>query len=379
MIEISDNKAQKTIFLSVFPPFRGGISDFSERTALALKPLMNVESLNFKKQYPSFLFPGSSQMGDSPSKTAQISEFNPYNPITWTRIAQNIRNSGAIRVVFSYWHPFFAPSFLHIMKNLGPNIQKAAIIHNVLPHDGFPFKRNLSSAFLNALDCGITLSDGMLEQAKELAPKSNIIKLFHPLGKKVTLSSKAKNQTFFFDHFLKEKSHVFSYLGLIRKYKGVDIFIKSALEILKTRSDVQFVIAGEFYENPQPYSELIPPELSSNFLLENRFLTENEMHAVIQKSDAIVLPYRSGTQSGILAQSMALSTPIICSDIPGLSMYVEEGKTGMIFQRENIADLTNTLTRFLTEFSLDLTHFAEIQKKWSWESFGNALKEALES
>ena len=45
-------------FLSVFHPYRGGISQFSGNLLEALGEGNDVSAFNFSRQYPSFLFPG---------------------------------------------------------------------------------------------------------------------------------------------------------------------------------------------------------------------------------------------------------------------------------------------------------------------------------
>lgn len=49
--------ANKVVFFSALPPYRGGISDFSELVVGAMEQLCDLKAFTFKKQYPNFLFP----------------------------------------------------------------------------------------------------------------------------------------------------------------------------------------------------------------------------------------------------------------------------------------------------------------------------------
>jgi glycosyltransferase involved in cell wall biosynthesis len=143
---------------------------------------------------------------------------------------------------------------------------------------------------------------------------------------------------------------------------------------------VYLVVAGEFYENESDYRKMIPNTLADRILIVNRFLPDDELNQAIYHSDYVVLPYRSGTQSGILAQSIALGTPVLSSKLPGLSMYLEEGKTGLTFpvaEKSSVIDLVLELIEGERTYSWDQVNFEEARRRWSWERFGALLKDSL--
>ena len=53
--------------LSVGPPYRGGISEQTYYLYEKLSVENNVQLINFKRQYPSILFPGKNQYADNPT------------------------------------------------------------------------------------------------------------------------------------------------------------------------------------------------------------------------------------------------------------------------------------------------------------------------
>ncbi len=52
----------KIAILSSFYPFRGGISQFNTYLLKELSKKHTVKAFNFSRQYPSFLFPGKTQL-----------------------------------------------------------------------------------------------------------------------------------------------------------------------------------------------------------------------------------------------------------------------------------------------------------------------------
>ena len=47
----------KIAFITPFPPYRGGISKHSENLYSSFINHVDIKIFNFKRQYPSFLFP----------------------------------------------------------------------------------------------------------------------------------------------------------------------------------------------------------------------------------------------------------------------------------------------------------------------------------
>ena len=51
----------KIALITPFPPYRGGISKHSDNLYKELLKTTDVTILNFRRQYPSFIFPGKNQ------------------------------------------------------------------------------------------------------------------------------------------------------------------------------------------------------------------------------------------------------------------------------------------------------------------------------
>ena len=71
-------------FISVFPPYRGGIATHSHLILNELKKNNNVQAINFIKLYPSIFFPGKSQYGNN-EKIIGERILNSTNPLKWKK------------------------------------------------------------------------------------------------------------------------------------------------------------------------------------------------------------------------------------------------------------------------------------------------------
>ena len=103
---------QKVIIVGPAFPFRGGIANFNNSLARAYHERGDdVTVFSFSLQYPSFLFPGTTQYEDGkPPKDIRIkSVINSINPFNWIKSAREINKADPDFVIFRYWLPFMAP------------------------------------------------------------------------------------------------------------------------------------------------------------------------------------------------------------------------------------------------------------------------------
>ena len=87
-------------------PLRGGLASFDERLCRAFKEI-NWEAKSFYVflQYPSFLFPGTSQFSDEklPEDLDIDVCINSINPFNWIRIGRRIQNYKPDLILVRYW------------------------------------------------------------------------------------------------------------------------------------------------------------------------------------------------------------------------------------------------------------------------------------
>ena len=133
----------KIITIGPFPPLRGGISDFHHALFKQLSKSNDVSVINFKKLYPNILFPGKTQYQDKKVDNDNIySVINPINIFTWFRGKKIIKKINPDRVIISYWHFFFIPVYLYLLKCTKKG-NRYILFHNVISHQNKPYERYL--------------------------------------------------------------------------------------------------------------------------------------------------------------------------------------------------------------------------------------------
>lgn len=136
-----------------------------------------------------------------------------------------------------------------------------------------------------------------------------------------------------------ETFHLF--FGVIDKYKGIGNLLDSYQE---SERKIPLVIAGggKFTDD-----EKAKIEKSTGVIIINRYIANGEMKWLVSHAKSVVLPYIEASQSGVLPIAYSFGVPVIVSDLPGLTQFVENGKTGFVCKnKKDMAEALNMLSGY---------------------------------
>ena len=110
----------KISLLSVAPPYRGGISEQSYYLYEKLKDNHSVNIINFKRQYPNFLFPGKTQYRSSSDAQDRQNHriVDSINPFSWIRAIKLLKDYSPDLIILRFWNPFFSICHAFILKRI---------------------------------------------------------------------------------------------------------------------------------------------------------------------------------------------------------------------------------------------------------------------
>ncbi len=128
--------------------------------------------------------------------------------------------------------------------------------------------------------------------------------------------------------------------GRLRPYKGLDLLV-GALELLGARDDFVLRVVGEGAESPALRALRRMP----NVTVENRWVPESEIAELLAWSDAVLLPYREASQSGVAAAAIASGRWLIATRVGGLAEQLQDGALGVLCEpsAHGIAEAVQTL------------------------------------
>src|SRR6478736_5099470 len=158
---------KKIVIIGPAHPLRGGLASYDERLAREfLNEGFETIIYTFSLQYPSFLFPGTTQYSTEPApKDLDIRvRINSVNPFNWIRVGRELRELAPDIIVVRYWLPFMGAclgKILRIAKKSGKT-RVVCIADNVIPHEKRPGDQLLTKYFISSPDAFITMSEKVL-------------------------------------------------------------------------------------------------------------------------------------------------------------------------------------------------------------------------
>lgn len=376
---------KKIVIIGPAFPLRGGLASFDERLAKEFQSQgFDTTIYTFSLQYPSFLFPGTSQYSTEPApKDLNIKVcINSVNPLNWVKVGNDLRKAKPDIIVVRYWLPFMGPCFGTILRIAKKNKQTkiVCIADNVLPHEKRIGDKQFTAYFLKPVDAFVTMSEKVLDDLRQFTSKP-AQKIVHPLydnfGEQIDKAEARKYLG------LNVDDKIILFFGFIRKYKGLDILLE-AMNVLKNRStvngqqstDVKLLIAGEFYEDKKIYEDIIDKNnLQSSIILRTTFISDSEVKYYLSAADFVIQPYRNATQSGVTPLAYHFEKPMLVTNVGGLPSLVPDGKVGLIAEptAESIAE--KIIELYTIGEGYFLPQLREEKKKYSWSILVETIRQ----
>ena len=138
-------------------PFRGGLSHYTTLLFKNLKKKHRTNLYSFKRQYPSFLFPGKQDRDHSRAPLKDVQAYpllDSLNPVSWIMVACRIIQDKPDITIIPWWVIFWMPHFWTIttILKIFSHTKILFICHNVVEHESDLFKKLLSKVVLSMGD-----------------------------------------------------------------------------------------------------------------------------------------------------------------------------------------------------------------------------------
>lgn len=180
----------------------------------------------------------------------------------------------------------------------------------------------------------------------------------------------------------------FLMFGQLRKYKGVDILLEAVSKIPKEfRERIRVTIAGPQYQklDDTDYAAMCKDlGVEDCVTMLTRHIPVEEHEELFAKTDICVFPYKELYGSGSLIMAYSFEKPVIVSEDPIFEEETDEGRTGLIFEKndpQSLADnMVSTLSWTQDDYETRRTHIRWMnENKFSWKKSARILFGAYES
>ena len=369
---------QKIFIIGPAHPLRGGLATFDQRLAREfLAQGDDCQIYSFSLQYPSFLFPGTTQYSDEPAPDDLIihTVINSVNPLNWIRVGRRIAKERPDIILVRFWIPFMGPALGTILRRVRKNrhTRIIALTDNVMPHEKRPGDLPFTKYFLGSCDAFITMSEKVMADLRILEKVKPARLVAHPLYDNFGAAVSKKIAREKLGIRLSEK--VILFFGFIRKYKGLDLLLDAMADPRIREAGIMLLVAGEFYEDEKGYLEQVNHlGIEDLLIMRTQFIPDREVVYYFCAADAVIQPYRNATQSGVTPLAYHFEKPMVVTDVGGLPSLVPDRRAGLVTAAEPAALASAILDYYALGEEFFIPHLRSEKQKLSWSRLVETIK-----
>lgn len=206
---------------------------------------------------------------------------------------------------------------------------------DVHPGDGFPLQmwlqRRLCRQAIAVAALTAHVAEQLLRQKLAGTPERPLLRLRHPpMPYEIPHRNDRRDGSFRLLSF-----------GRLLPYKGLDL-LAECLSRLDPPDGWSVRVVGSGPESPALAALRALPGVT----VENRWVPEDEVGALLGWADAVVLPYREASQSGVAATALAARRYVIATNVGGLAEQLADEPLAILCE-PNADSLANGLRRVL--------------------------------
>lgn len=263
-----------------------------------------------------------------------------------------------------WWRLWFLDYiFLRIYKIFAKQIVFTA--HNLVPHDSGKRMKKKCSQYYKFVDKIVVHENNAKRQLVDSfgIDEDKIFVIPHGILKLRVNDEHVNDLVVDF----KKKYHidnkiVIGALGTQGFYKGTDLIRDAYLNSSKllNKNDVVFLIAGK----GDVFNESFKMSAYKNFIVIDKYLTEDEFEAYMKLVDVLFLPYRKISQSGVLLTALEKEIPFAVTPVGGLIEPFSIARVGWVIQDSTIAAVQSCL-EYISENKQEVQKYKKNKEAWS--------------
>lgn len=156
----------------------------------------------------------------------------------------------------------------------------------------------------------------------------------------------------------------FTYIGRLKRYKGVDLVMRSFARVGNREAVLEIAGAGDYRKQLESLARSLDLAGRVRFL---GFITEAEKLALLRRSWAVALASPKEGWGLTNVEAAACGTPVVASNSPGIRESVVNGSTGFLAPHGDVDALAGAMNRIAN--SRDLVESMGLKARAFAESF----------
>ena len=362
-------------------PLTVGAAQFNTAMVAALRARCEVDLVSWRRMYPPLLYRGETRDERSSPPHRERADFvlDWHSRRTWRESVARLESFGASAVVLPWLHPVMGPPYRWLLRHAPRGARRVVICHNVLPHERLRGARPITRATLRHADLLVTHAPQQRDELADLGLGDiPVLEAFHPRFVAKDLAPLPTAETIAAERRqLGDPGFLLLCFGAVRPYKGLDLALE-ALAQVDAGLDVRLVVAGRFWEGRERYEALVRRlGLQDRVELRDGYVTNEQAARLFSAADAVVLPYRSATQSGVAQLAFAYDRPVVATRVGGLASAIEHGRTGLLCSPDNPFALARGIERLAADPARFRAGIAAERETTSFDRYAELLLDAL--
>jgi len=286
----------------------------------AIEKMAGVSRVGWRHHYPRILYKGQQNRIPSSNEHATFA-ISWFNPLSW--ISQGIRARHSERLCFAWVSPFDAIPYWVIAAIA--RRPASAQIHNITQHEYFPLEGPLTLLFLRRMDSIVVHSRIVEQEVLALVPTARTTVV--PLPSLIDIPKHQKPPSNGPLRLLQP--------GYVRPYKGADLSIGAVKVAIDAGVNVELRIVGRFWDvDPaELVAQALELGIGNSITIEDRYLPDDELIEALHAANAVILPYRSASQSGVIPICLQAGRPVVATNVGGLTEQLEDGLNSVVAQQ----------------------------------------------
>ena len=339
-------------YIGPVPPLRSGIAHHGGRLTEALARTDDVTVLSWQHQYPKLLFRRPQRDPDArPHPTARFM-LRWWDPLSWWRAGRIAARDDVVVIVWTT--PVHALAYRMIMA-IARRPRIVGIVHNAVPHESLPLQRPLTRWILARCDGLVTHAGAVATELADLVGPVETVTT--PMPAHVDLEPRPLPPT-------DEVRLLF--FGFIRPYKGLDVALDALALLHESGATYRLTVVGEPWDPAETWSDEIGKRgLTGMVDLQPHYVPDGAVSDLIGRHHAVILPYRTASQSGIAPAALAAGRPVVATAVGGLTEVVIEGVNGTLARPGDAASLAEAIERCARDLPALASRACENAPTWS--------------
>ncbi len=178
-----------------------------------------------------------------------------------------------------------------------------------------------------------------------------------------------------------EKSSVILTVGRLDKNKGINYLINAMTRVISKFSETKLIIVGDGPERDNLANQIKKLHLEENIKLVGA-IKKKDLPEFYNKADLFVLPSLNEGLGIVLLEAMACGTPVIGSNVGGVSDIIINGENGFFIKPGDSKDIAEKIILCLSDKTIikmcSIKGLNTVNEKFAWysiaEKFSNVYR-----